>query len=324
MKTFKLLSMVLIAIFISTSFTACSNDEEPVVPPVEDEYIDVPLKLSIDASIDITDEPISRAGNQEPVYAIEVKEINPNTSYSTDYAYGFFRNLDNITIKMNKSKEYIIRAALYYAFFPKWHFQFYLQPTQSIYYNKYTEEVIYPKEGEFFGINYWCTLINDDYKPSDFIEGDGYYGSIDKYSPTSNGICSLELKRVASAIEVSTEGLLNGEIQCKLKTTHTNGTGLDYQLTPAAQTLSQIFIYKDLLTMKASDIYININYIPTEGRTIELVNTRYSFTRNKRKKILIKLNHSGESEDVNTGFNISQEKVEFIDEEQIVHNCTIN
>lgn len=76
--------------------------------------------------------------------------------------------------------------------------------------------------------------------------------------------------------------------------------------------------------MKASDIYININYIPTEGRTIELVNTRYSFTRNKRKKILIKLNHSGESEDVNTGFNISQEKVEFIDEEQIVHNCTIN
>lgn len=45
MKTFKLLSMVLIAIFISTSFTACSNDEEPVVPPVEDEYIDIPLKI---------------------------------------------------------------------------------------------------------------------------------------------------------------------------------------------------------------------------------------------------------------------------------------
>lgn len=96
MKTFKLLSMVLIAIFISTSFTACSNDEEPVVPPVEDEYIDVPLKLSIDASIDITDEPISRAGNQNPVYAIEVQEINPNTSLTSSYAYGIFKSLDNI------------------------------------------------------------------------------------------------------------------------------------------------------------------------------------------------------------------------------------
>lgn len=45
MKTFKLLSMVLIAIFISTSFTACSNDEEQIVPPVEDEYIDIPLQM---------------------------------------------------------------------------------------------------------------------------------------------------------------------------------------------------------------------------------------------------------------------------------------
>ena len=59
MKVFKLLSMALIAISIITSFTACNNDEEPVVPPIEEEYIDVPLKLSIDASIDITDEPKS-------------------------------------------------------------------------------------------------------------------------------------------------------------------------------------------------------------------------------------------------------------------------
>lgn len=43
MKVFKLLSMALIAISISTSFTACNNDEEPVVPPIEEEYIDVPL-----------------------------------------------------------------------------------------------------------------------------------------------------------------------------------------------------------------------------------------------------------------------------------------
>ena len=41
MKIFKLLSMVLIAIFISISFTACSNDKESVVPPVEDEYMNI-------------------------------------------------------------------------------------------------------------------------------------------------------------------------------------------------------------------------------------------------------------------------------------------
>lgn len=122
MKIFKLLSMVLIAIFISISFTACSNDKESVVPPVEDEYIDVPLQISIDTSIDITDEPLSRADNQNPVYAIDIEEIDSNTSTTTDYAYGFFRSLDNVTIKLKKNKEYRIYAALYYDFFSKYKF----------------------------------------------------------------------------------------------------------------------------------------------------------------------------------------------------------
>ena len=161
MKTFKLLSMVLIAIFISNSFTACSNDEEPVVPPVEDEYIDIPLKLSIDASIDITDEPISRTGNQEPVYAIDIEEIDPNTSTTTDYAYGFFRSLDNVTIKLKKDKEYRIYAALYYDFFPKYKFYSDDGLNPATFYNTYTNGFIYPYD-EYYNVSNW---YNKNYAP---------------------------------------------------------------------------------------------------------------------------------------------------------------
>lgn len=72
------------------------------------------------------------------------------------------------------------------------------------------------------------------------------------------------------------------------------------------------------------NLRVYVDYIPTMGEPIKLINSNYIFKRNKRKRFLIKLNNSGESENVNTGFNFTQEKVEFIDEEQIRYNCTIN
>lgn len=326
MKVFKLLSMALIAISISTSFTACNNDEEPVVPPIEEEYIDVPLKLSIDASIDITDEPISRAGSQNPVYAIEVQEINPNTSLISGYAYGFFRNLNNITVKLKKNREYRISAALYYDFFSKWEFR--TQGTTGsmgyIHHKTYTDELIYyPMNGNFYGITNWYIPNTEDYHTTNFIEGDGYYAIIDKFSPTLDNVCSMELKRVASAIEIGVEGLSEGKIQCILNCRH-NNSELKYQLTSKEPILSQMFVYNDLLSEEEAKIRLYVNYVPTVGEPIALISETYLFTRNKRKKILIKLNNSGESENANIGFNITPEKVEFIDEEQIVHNCTIN
>lgn len=320
MKTFKLLSMVLIAIFISTSFTACSNDEEAVVPPVEDEYIDIPLQISIDTSIDITDEPLSRADNQNPVYAIEVLEINPNTSLSSSYAYGIFKSLGDITIKLKKNREYRIEAALYYDFFSKWEF-YALADKGFVYHNTYTDKFIYPQNGFFYGVKAWHIPNENEVYVADLIEGDGYYGVIDKFSSTSNNVCSLELKRVASAIEISVEGLIEGNIKCKL---HNKASILEYQLTPSKPTISPIFISDELFENNYFIASLFVDYIPTVGEPIALINDTYSFTRNQRKKILIKLNNSGESENVNTGFNFTQEKVEFIDEEQIVHNCTIN
>ena len=133
----------------------------------------------------------------------------------------------------------------------------------------------------------------------------------------------MELKRVASAIEIGVEGLSEGKIQCILNCRH-NNSELKYQLTSKEPILSQMFVYNDLLSEEEAKIRLYVNYVPTVGEPIALISETYLFTRNKRKKILIKLNNSGESENANIGFNITPEKVEFIDEEQIVHNCTIN
>lgn len=316
MKIFKLLSMVLIAIFISISFTACSNDKESVVPPVEDEYIDVPLQISIDTSIDITDEPLSRADNQNPVYAIDIEEIDSNTSTTTDYAYGFFRSLDNVTIKLKKNKEYRIYAALYYDFFSKYKFYSNDGFNLATFYNTYTNGFIYPYD-EYYNVSYWYNKDYVPYSETYLIEGDGYYDTIDKFSPSLNNICSMELKRITSAFEISVEGLTEGSIRCGLEF-------LEYNLIPSKPKISQMFVCSYLMYNTECNLKVYVDYIPTTGEPIKLVNSNYTFKRNKRKRFLIKLDHSGESENVNTGFNFTQEKVEFIDEEQIRYNCTIN
>ncbi len=330
MRTFRLIGMALLAVTMCANFASCSSDDdEPIVSPVEpaeDEYVEIPLKLSVDASIDITDEPMTRADYQNPVYAIDVQEINPNTSQFADYAFGFFRSLDNITVKLRKDREYRISAALYYDFFSKLEFRDHLEGTStSTCYKTYTDGFIYcPQNGYFFGIDHWYLPDEVDYHTFRFIEGDGYYAVMEKFSPTSGDVCSLELERVASAIEISVEGLSEGKVQCRLYCRHT-ATELEYQLTPDKSTLSQMFVYYDLLSEEEAKICIYFDYIPTVGESIRLVDDNVSlFARNRRKRIHIKLENTGKSGDSNTRFSFTTEKVEFIQEEQIVHNCIID
>lgn len=326
MKTFKLSIIVLVSFLLSTNFTACSNDEEPKVTPIEDEYMFMPFRIFINPSIDITDEPDTRQDEQNPnpVYAIDVQEKNPNTSRYTDYAYGFFKNIDNVIIKLNKNREYRIEAALYYDFFPKWEFRANETSRGYIHYNSYTDGFIYLQNGYFYGIDQWYFPNNDDYHTTDLIEGDGYYGTIETFSPLSNNACSLELKRVASALSISVEGLSEGKIQCILNSPHDN-TELEYQLAPDETTLSQTFVCGDLLKEEQAYLRLYVNYIPSVGDPIELIieNPLY-FSRNKRKRILIRLNNGEELGNVNTEFSFTKEKVNFIDEEQMVRNCTIS
>ena len=175
---------------------------------------------------------------------------------------------------------------------------------------------MYPYD-EYYNVSYWYNKDYVPYSETYLIEGDGYYDTIDKFSPSLNNICSMELKRITSAFEISVEGLTEGSIRCGLEF-------LEYNLIPSKPKISQMFVCSYLMYNTECNLKVYVDYIPTTGEPIKLVNSNYTFKRNKRKRFLIKLDHSGESENVNTGFNFTQEKVEFIDEEQIRYNCTIN
>lgn len=324
MKLLNLLTMALMAIFVSVNITSCSSDEESEeLMPVEDdeEYVEIPLKLSINASIDITDEPITKSDYDNPVYAIEVREINPNTSESDYYAYGIFEDLDNISVRLKKNREYKIEAVLLYDFFSKWEFRA-NDSHEYVYHKTYTDAFIYLKDGFFYGVTDWF-ISNTDYYSTDLLEGDGFYGKIDNFSPLSNVVCSLELKRIASAIEVDIEGLTGGEIQCRINSPHTN-IELEYQLTPSKPILSTMFVFEDFVTNVEANVRLYIDYVPNIGEGMSLVSGSYKFAKNKRKKIHIKLIDGETSGELNTSFNITRENVEFIDEEQIDLDCTIN
>lgn len=323
MKLLKLLAMALMAIFVSINITSCSsNEESEVLIPVEDdeEYVEIPLKLSIDASIDITDEPITRADYDNPVYAIDVKEINPNTSNLKDYAYGVFKSLDDVSIKVKKNREYKIEAILLYDFFSRWEFRA-NDSHDYVYHKTYTDAFIYIKDGFFYGITHWF-IPNTDYYSTDLVEGDGFYGKLDKFSPSSNVTCSMELKRITSAVNIDIEGFTEGEIQCRLNSPHTN-MELEYQLIPSNPKLSKMFVFEDFIINEEANVRLYIDYIPSVGERVSLVSGSYKFAKNKRKKIHIRLTDGGASDEVNTSFNITRENVEFTDESQIDLDCTI-
>ena len=310
--------MTLMVVLVCANFVSCSNDDENI-PVISDEFIDVPLQIKTNFSVDITDEPINRSTAEQPVYAIDVLEINPNTSQTSSYAFGFFKSIGNLSIKLNKYKKYVIKAALYYNYFDK--NQFYSTDTKTYtYYKTYTDNFIYISEGFFYGIDAWH-MPNTEYSTNEFIEGDGFYGINQEFSPSTNQTCSIDLERISSAVEVIIEGLTEGSAKCVLNSPY-QGSELEYQITTSAATLSKKFTYRHLISSEKANVRLFVTYVPTEGDNIELISDSYEFSRGMRKRFLIKLEKK-ESEDTSVGFKLTLAESEFVDEEQSIHNCVI-
>lgn len=299
------------------SLQSCSNDADSNVTnlPLEDEYVEIPLRVSVNADIDVSDEPMIRAG-KKTVYVIEVQEKEANTSDARDYAYGIFESVDNVKVRLSKLKKYLIRVALYYDFFDKYDFR-----SNNVTYGSYTETFVYLKEDEwFYGLSNWYKRGSKDIQY--VIEGDGYCNQIE-FSPSSSQTCSIELGRVASALEVTVDGLKQGKVQCALKSPH-GGEGLVCLLTPDNTTLSQIFVYKDMVDYyETGQLQLYVDYISVEGEKTRLIYGGYIFTRNMKKKIYIKITEQSDEGNIDSGFNISCKEEGFIDEEEEKHDYVV-
>lgn len=106
MKKIHLLLIALVTVVASAITSSCSSTDEPLPEPTPNEEgttYEVSLNLAGEYT-DITEEPLSRAGEEAPkkYYGIEVycmKTDGTETKYS-NYAYGVFDNKESMTISL--------------------------------------------------------------------------------------------------------------------------------------------------------------------------------------------------------------------------------
>lgn len=316
MKTLRFLQMALIAVLMCVNFVSCSNENKNI-PVISDEFIDVPLRIKTNFSIDITDEPISRS-TEQPVYAIEVSEINPNTSLLEPYAFGFFESTDNLSITLKKSSKYVVSVALYYNYFDNYRFGSY-NYEKDVYNETYTNKFISVADSWSHGVTTWYDYLREDFYVLSLINGDCFLGIQEEFSPSQTNTCTIELKRIATAVEIAVEGLEEGIVKFNLG----SALSFPYQLTTEKPNLSQMFICKDLINKETAEINFNVIYISPNEKETNLISDSYVFTRNMKKRFLIKLKKE-ESEDTSTGFKLSLSNTEIENEEQITHICVID
>lgn len=307
--------MLSFAILMCANFLSCSNNNENI-PVINDEFIEVPLQIKTNFSIDITDEPISRS-TEQPVYAIEVLEINPNTSYYESYAFGLFKNTDNLSVTLKRSGKYKINVALYYNYFDNYRFGSY-NYVKDLYNETYTNKFIYVDDAWSHGVTSWYDYSREDFYRLSLINSDCFFGILEEFSPSQSNTCTVELKRIATAIEIAVEGLEEGIIKFNLG----SAVSYPYKLTTEKPKYLQNFTHRDLITNETTKVNLSVIYISPNDKEIYLISDSYVFTRNMKKRFLIKL-EKNEADETNTGLKLSLIETEFKDEEQSTYTCVI-
>lgn len=321
MKTFRFIGVAFLALVMSAGFIACSSDKDEVSKIEEDEYVVVPLTLSGE-HIEIRDFPLSRSGTtKKPYYAVEIKELNTNTSSYVWYAAGIFDNVNDMFVKFKKSKKYNIVIALLYDYLDNYKFNQFKFPDLNVF--DYTSNYTI-SEVDFDGDNPF-TLKNGD--EVDAVLIDSYYGFLDDYTPSASNECKIELKRATTALELVVEGLESGSIGTIIKE-WTRGKRLEFKIESPQTTKDIIITFRTMVDLYSKKInnYVNkiveISYFNNEGIQTNLIDKSMEFKRGYRKRILIKLNSDDKSE-TNNNFSISLEELDIVDEPQVTFEAEI-
>ena len=305
--------MVFLAVF-ALIFVAC--DETNFEQPIESNLIEVDFNLKYDVSVNV--ESLTRTNTSTPVYAIEIDEINPNTGYASDYAYGFFSDLSKAKVLLDKSKTYNIKAALYFDYFNNYDF-YATDESNYIIYKEPNNKFEYVTIGWFYGVTAWH--YGDSYYTSDIIDCDSHYGELQNYTPTEEGTCSIDLTRISTAIGVEFENFTTGTVSCTLNSQHDN-TELEYILNPG-ESLSQIFTIGDMVNKESAKFRFYVTYYPESGDAVALVSENATFTRGKKTNYLIKFKTNNNNEESSALFSFTYDDSEFIDEEVVEKEVSI-
>lgn len=300
MKSLKTLGQALIVGILSLNFIACYNGEE-FIPnlgnntPNQGNYITVNLG-AIGEILELKDSPLTTRVGKTDVYRIQVYTCSNNSSYDSPYAYGAFMSLNNVSIRLLEGEKYrFVTSILADAEISDME-----NDTTST-----ADDYIFE-----LGDNIYSDFSYSSYERSlDYLSTDArkericFYGELDKYSPTQNGVVQIPTKRTVYGAHFIAEGLTEGRLEIQINPYH---YGYSVNLTPARPEYNGVYsfynqreawygTYKtvdelvDYYTTKNLKVY----WRKDNGDVIPLGSYDVTFKRNVKTTIRIKVEEPG-------------------------------
>ena len=289
LKLFQILSLLLVATFCS-----CSKEDAPVQE--EDKFYTVSLKFNGD--ITTADSPLTRGTATDDLYGLIIWQDG------SIFGGGLYDNVEDMKVRLQSSKKYKFvvtsvkngKNVIYndsggYTY-PFFYFDYnnntirkpmvlsnkLLNNISSDYYNSFKSGYSNMKSGY----------------SSHYPETDRFYGEVDNYTPTENGVVNMDLKRTAFGLQYKVSGVSDGTVTVTIKNSQQtffekSDITADYSSEEKVITFKDVYSawqYADNYTEKVS---VSASWARGIGITQDLGSKEVIVKRNKMNIINIKL-----------------------------------
>lgn len=288
-------------IIAALTIAGCSKEEinvpQTTPEPTKKEYT---MSFGFYGEItDITESPLSRA-NSSDLYGIQVYSKPENEVEYKPYAYGVFDDKSQMTIKLLEGYKYKFSSTMVvdgktkiHSKDGKYSYPFYINSNLSIdnyfTYSSNKEMTLSITRGGS-GI-----LINNQYTIPDRPNIDRYYGELADFTPSENGVISLNMKRVVFGVKVVAEGLKEGRILMALEG-DMPAMFIEYPATESQNIYTFSNSYANSMAWTTDNytetVSVTISWEKADGATVPLATQDVTFRRNKLTTINVKVKDS--------------------------------
>lgn len=278
----------------------CSQDETNINQ--EDKIMTVSVKLN--GEISSSETPITRTEtDSQDLIGITVYKNGSR------FAYGLFDNLDNVTINLLAGAKYKFKCTLIKdaknklykntgtysrTCYPFW-------GSLNGTFNKLNDPFTYSTSYSDYLYNDYVSISNND--SQEYCANiDRFYGELDDYSPTVDGVVNINLKRVSFGLQVKVTGVTDGTVDVTVKhkdagVNFVSQTGLssNYESTAKMYSLYHInnaWQYADADYQEP--INVSVKWTRGVGVTEDLGTKTVNVKRNSLNIIHIKLTANGD------------------------------
>ncbi len=269
---------MLVALAIFT--TSCSSSEEPFDTPLQPEGEMIPVSIGFSGEVlDITETPLSRAGDVKDWYAFQVYSapLDGSRGYSY-YAYGFFNNKEDMVINLKEGYKYKFDVSMVvdgenraFAFSLS---QAGWKAPDNTFYISSTESVRYMYQGYLY--------LKKPYDGFDRPNVDRFFGRTTDFIPQKDKNVNINMKRTAFCAKFKAQNFTEGKLEISIEGAP--------QLTLDSSEGTEVEDFFSFNNLEAAynnygnyseEIPVNIVWVKPDNRRVPIANETVNFKRNK-------------------------------------------